>query len=297
MAKKQAKKNEKPTIGFIGHGYVGKSYADNFAERGFPVIRYALEEPYVANKGKIKECDIVFVAVPTPTTPKGPDSSIVESALGLVKKGAIVIIKSTITPGTTRRLQKKFPKLVLLFSPEFLSVATAAYDTANPFATVIGIPASDAKHQEAAERMMKIMPKAPHSLICKSEEAEIYKYAHNVNGYTQIITFNLMYDLAQKFDCDWEKIQRAIEADPYIPNRYSAPVHKSGRGAGGGCFIKDFAAFARVYADVTGDKEGMAFLSAAGKKNLALLISTNKDLNLIESVYGAKALKGAAKKR
>ncbi len=292
-----AKKNGKSTIGFVGHGYVGKSYADNFSERGFPVIRYALEEPYVANKEKIKECDIVFIAVPTPTTHKGFDASIVEEALTLLKPGAIALIKSTITPGTTRRLQKKFPKLILLFSPEFLSVATAAYDTGNPFATVIGMSVEGAKHREAAERVLKIMPKAPHQVICSSEEAEIYKYSHNVSGYMQILTFNLMYDMAQKHGCDWEKIQRAIEADPYIANRYSAPVHKSGRGAGGGCFIKDFAAFKQAYAQSVSDKEGVELLHAAEKKNLALMLSTNKDLNLIEGVYGQKALKKTKKSR
>src|ERR1043166_7563433 len=116
-----AKKNSKPIVGFIGHGYVGKSYADNFADRGFPVVRYSLEEPYIRNKPEVKKCDVVFVAVPTPTTPKGFDASIVEEALGLIKNGAVVIIKSTVTPGTTRKLQKKFPKLIILFSPEFLS--------------------------------------------------------------------------------------------------------------------------------------------------------------------------------
>src|SRR3954471_23712225 len=102
-----AKRNGKPTIGFVGHGYVGKNYADNFAARGFPVIRYSLEEPYVANKDKIKQSDIVIIAVPTPTTPKGFDASIIEEALPLLKAGAVALIKSTVTPGTTRRLQKK----------------------------------------------------------------------------------------------------------------------------------------------------------------------------------------------
>ena len=61
--------NTKEKIGFIGQGFIGKNYADDFERRGFEVIRYALEEPYRANKEKIRECDIVFIAVPTPTTP------------------------------------------------------------------------------------------------------------------------------------------------------------------------------------------------------------------------------------
>jgi UDPglucose 6-dehydrogenase len=285
----------KPTIGFIGHGYVGKNYADNLEDRGYTVVRYSLEEPYVKNKDKVKECDIVFVAVPTPTTPKGFDSSIVEGALKLIKKGATVVIKSTILPGTTKRLQKKFPHLTLMFSPEFLSVATARQDTDSPFVCVIGIPVDDEQHRKAADMMHGILPKAPLHLTCTSEEAEIYKYAHNINGYTQILAFNLMYDLALHHKADWARIEKALKADPYIPTRYATPVHKSGRGAGGGCFIKDMAAFSHHYRAVLKNKQAHAFLQAAERHNISLLVGTNKDLDLLSGVYGKKVA-GSKKK-
>ena len=93
-------------IGFIGQGWIGKNYADYFEESGFPTTRYALEEPYVGNKDKIAECDIVFMAVPTPSTMEGFDDSIVRSAVKLVGKGKVAVIKSTILTGTTRSVQK-----------------------------------------------------------------------------------------------------------------------------------------------------------------------------------------------
>ncbi|NBV76652.1 hypothetical protein EBR66_00580 [bacterium] len=285
----------KPTIGFIGHGYVGKNYADNLTDRGFSVVRYSLEEPHVHNKDKVKECDIVFVAVPTPTNPKGFDVSIVEGALKLIKKGAAVVIKSTVLPGTTRKLQKKFPHLIFMFSPEFLSVATARKDTDAPFVCVIGIPVDDEKHRKAAAMMHEILPKAPLHLTCTSEEAEIYKYAHNINGYTQILAFNLMYDLALHHKADWNQIEKALKADPYIPTRYASPVHKSGRGAGGGCFIKDMAAFSHHYRSVLKNKHAHAFLQAAERHNIALLLGTNKDLDLLQGVYGRKVLSAPKK--
>ena len=71
----------KGKIGFVGQGYIGKNYADDFENRGFEVIRYALEKPYTKNKDRIKDCDIVFIAVPTPTTPRGFDYSIVRSVI------------------------------------------------------------------------------------------------------------------------------------------------------------------------------------------------------------------------
>ena len=100
---------EKPTIGFIGQGFIGKNYADDFERRGYEVTRYALEEPFVQNKDKIVLCDIVFIAVPTPTTPKGYDDSIVRSAVALTRPGASVVIKSTMLPGTTESIQKEYP--------------------------------------------------------------------------------------------------------------------------------------------------------------------------------------------
>jgi hypothetical protein len=75
-----------------------------------------------------------------------------------------------------------------------------------------------------------------------------------------------------------------------IPNRYSSPVHKTGRGAGGLCFIKDFSAFAKLYRETVGKEEGIEFLKAAEKKNIMLLLGTNKDLHLLEGVYGKSTI-------
>src|SRR3989338_2944067 len=115
----------KPLVGFIGQGFVGKAYADEFEKRGFKGVRYSLEEPYRANKEKIKECDIVFIAVPTPTVPLeasgevgrhplGFDDSIVRASLALVGKSKTAVIKSTLLPYTTARLQKDFPDIYVM---------------------------------------------------------------------------------------------------------------------------------------------------------------------------------------
>jgi UDPglucose 6-dehydrogenase len=276
----------KPVIGFIGQGYVGKNYADDFERRGFSVVRYALEEPYRANKDRIAECDVVLIAVPTPTTQNGFDASIVEGALKLVGEGKTALIKSTLVPGTTRRLQDSFPKLVVLFSPEFLSEATAAQDATNPFSNVVGMARDDDAHRTAAAFVHEILPRAPFTLTCDSVEAELIKYAHNVNGFFQIILSNLLYDFALSEGVSWEPIQQAIETDPFISNRYAKPVHKTGRGAGGHCFIKDFAAFSDAYAAATGDMKGESVLRALAEKNRALLKESGKDLDLLAGVYG-----------
>lgn len=273
-------------IGFIGQGWIGKNYADNFAERGFEVVRYSLEPAHIANEKKIKDCDIVFIAVPTPTTPAGFDSSIVEQAVALVGEGKSAVIKSTILPGTTKKLQAKYPRTLVFYSPEFLSEATAAQDVAKPFSNIVGLPVTDENYRQAAIKIHSVLPLAPFQLTCDSNEAELIKYSHNSSGYVQIIFFNLLYDLAKKIGADWAVVQRALEADPFVPNRYAKPIHKSGRGAGGHCFIKDFSALARLYQEVVGDREGTDIFKANEQKNIQLLLNSQKDLDLLRGVYG-----------
>ncbi len=277
---------QKPLIGFIGQGFIGKNYSDDFEARGFKVIRYAKEKQYLENKDLIKTCDIVFIAVPTPTTPKGYDDSIIRSVLPLVGAGKIAVLKSTILPGLTRKIQKDFKNITVVHSPEFLSETTAAYDASHPHANIIGIPQRTPKYLKAAKLAHSVLPKASFQTTVLSEEAELIKYAHNCAGYTQVIFFNMVYDLAQKMGASWKSVQTALSYDPYIAKRYINPVHKTGRGAGGHCFIKDFSAFSSVYSKVVKDPVGSAVLKAMEKKNIDLLRKSKKDLDLLKGVYG-----------
>jgi len=273
-------------IGFIGQGFVGKNYADDFEARGHKVIRYAKEKSCEANKDLIKKCDVVFIAVPTPTTPKGYDSSILRKVIPLTKAGSIVVLKSTILPGLTRKFQKQFPDRVILHSPEFLSETTAAFDASHPFMNIVGITKNTPEHKKAAELVRSLLPKTPFSKTVSSEEAELIKYSHNCGGYVQIIFFNLMYDLANKLGANWKNIEEAVKADPFIPNRYASPVHKNGRGAGRHCFIKDMASFGDIYEKVVKDKAGAKVIRSMEEKNKALLKKSKKDLDLLKGVYG-----------
>ncbi|MBI1974298.1 MAG: hypothetical protein HYS51_00330 [Candidatus Zambryskibacteria bacterium] len=272
-------------IGFIGQGMVGKHFADNFESCGYEVVRYSKEEPYIANEAKIKDCDVVFIAVPTSTTLEGYDASILRAVIPLVGKGKIAILKSTIYPGLTKKLQEENPDVILIHSPEFLSEATVAYDTSHPFANIVGIPKDTDTYKKAAELVHTLLPKAPFSTTVSSEEAELIKYAHNCGGYTQIIFFNLIYDLSQALEANWGKIEEAMQADPFVPNRYARPIHKSGRGAGGRCFPKDFEALLRSYKDKVKDEKGLKVLESIRDKNIELLKESRKDAEILKEVY------------
>lgn len=273
-------------IGFIGQGWIGRNYADNFEQRGFEVVRYAKEESYEENKEEIGLCDIVFIAVPTPTTTKGFDDSIVRGVVSLVGKGNIAVIKSTMLPGTTESIQDENPEIIVLHSPEFLVEATVAYDVVNPSRNIIGAPIEDDEHRSAAEQVMEILPKAPYESICSSRESELIKYGANAFLYTKVVFMNMLHDLAQKNGCEWEKVREGIATDPRIGASHTNPVHKSGRGAGGHCFIKDFAAFREGYESVVDDPHGVNLLKSFEAKNNELLIGSQKDFALLEDVYG-----------
>lgn len=274
-------------IGFIGQGFVGKNIANDIHARGYDVTRYALEAEYVGNKENLKECDVVFIAVPTPSTPEGFDYSIIEANLSLLKDGAIVVIKSTILPGTTRKLQDAFPHLVILFSPEFLCETTAAHDAANPIVNIVGAFPDSAGHRTSAEIVMKILPFSKHTFIIPTEAAELFKYIHNIHGFMRVVFSNLFYDTAQKLGVEWAHVEQIMNVDPMMSPYYNSPTHKSGRGAGGHCFIKDMAAFIELYQKQNAnDEKGNAVLKAMELKNLELLSATGKDKDLVEGVYG-----------
>ena len=302
-------------IGFIGQGWIGKNYADDFEKRGYKVVRYSMEEPHVQNGGRIKDCDIVFIAVPTPSTQKGFDDSILRSAIKSAGAGSTVIIKSTILPGTTESIQKENPDLYIMHSPEFLTEATAKYDAANPIRNIIGIPVENEKYRKRAEDAMNILPKADYSLICKSKEAEFIKYGGNNWFYFKVIFYNMFYDLIKKYDLEWDVIKEAMAADPRIGSSHMNPVHNSGgrggdarpilkynelhmepihklgRGAGGHCFIKDFAALIEMYEKHIDDEKGLDLLRAMERKNIDLLLNSEKDLDLLRGVYGDDIIK------
>ena len=274
-------------IGCIGQGWVGRNIADNFEQRSCSVVRYALEPEYALNRRHIRDCDVVFIAVPTPTTPTGFDYSIVEEVVSLVGDGKIAVIKSTLLPGTTRKIQDKYPSKVILFSPEFLCEATAAYDVANPMLNIIGLSYDSAGHRKAAGEVMRVLPKSDHNFIVRAEGAELFKYAHNINGYMRVVLSNLLYETAERVGINWADVKLIMDSDPMMSPYYNSPIHKSGRGAGGHCFIKDMAAFRMLYEALnTNDEKGIAVFRSMEEKNLELLRKTNKDADLVNGVYG-----------
>ncbi|MEK7530588.1 MAG: hypothetical protein AAB573_01875 [Patescibacteria group bacterium] len=278
-------------VGFIGQGFIGKNYADDFEHRGYDVIRYSLESPYIKNKDRIAGCDFIFVAVPTPTTARGFDDSIVRAAITATHNTAVVIIKSTLIPGTTESLQDAYATRTIMHSPEFLREKTAAHDAAHPDRNIIGIAREDDRAR--AEEALSIMAPAPYTAIVPARTAELLKYAGNCFLATKVVFMNLLHDIATHEGVEWSELRDALIRDPRIGESHTEPVHESGhggeagRGAGGHCFIKDFAAFRTHYESrIPVDSAGIKALRAIEEKNIDLLRTSGKDLDLLRAVYG-----------
>jgi UDPglucose 6-dehydrogenase len=283
-----------PQVGFIGQGFIGKNYADDFEARGFAVVRYALEAPYDRNGDLIRDCDVVFVAVPTPTTPQGFDDSVIRAVLPLMGAGKIAVIKSTMLPGTTKELQAAFPGITVFDSPEFLAEKTAAHDASHPLRNIVGIPRDTPEMRKKAADVLSILPKAPFELVASSNETELIKYAANAHLYFRVLFANLFYDLAERLGANYQVVREAVAADPRIGPSHLNPIDQSGhpgakpgRGAGGHCFIKDFAALCGLYEKaLPDDASGIAVLRSLEAKNNELLRASGKDLDLLAGVYG-----------
>lgn len=276
---------KKIQIGFIGQGFIGKNYADDFEERGHDIVRYDIDA-YASNKEKIKDCDIVLIAVPTPTTPQGFDDSIVQEVLSLIGDGKIAVIKSTLQVGTTAKMQKLYPKITIMHSPEFLREKYAAEDARHPNRNIVGIV--DLKNKETyqkAKTVMSVLAPAPYALITSAENAEMIKYGGNCFLYFKVVFMNMLYDLSQKYQLDYETIKEGMSHDPRIGNSHLNVVHQGGRGAGGHCFIKDFEAFIEMLESQNLPDQQKA-AEALRDLNVKYLRESDKDLDLLQGIYG-----------
>jgi len=287
-------KPKQPSIGFIGQGFIGKNMANDFESRGFRIVRYD-NETNSANKDLIKACDFVFIAVPTPTTPRGFDDSIVRSVLKLVGDGKTAIIKSTIKIGSTEKFQKLYPYKYILHSPEFLTEKNVVRETTHPVRNIIGYTA---KSKPKAAAVLRLLPKAPHNFLVGSREADLSKYMGNNFLFLKVIFANIVYNLAQRKKVDYDIVADMVGHDARIGHSHLAVKHQSGhggrpgRGAGGHCFIKDMAAFVEMFNEEPvrnkEDKAVRELLDRIVRFNNRLLVDTEKDLDLLSGVYSNK---------
>ena len=226
-------------IGIIGVGMVGGALRRYFEKAG--------RKPFLYDKGKnlgsieeVNQAEVIFICVPTPfDKEKGFDLSFVEEAVSNIEGEKIVVIKSTVLPGTTEKFQEEYPQHKFLFNPEFLTEATADQDIEYPDRQIIGYTQQS---YNVAGDILQILPLAPFERIMKSIEAELVKYFGN-NWFSVKVAFaNQMYDLCQKIGVDYDMVMESAAADKRIGRSHLEIWHKGYRGYGGKCLPKDIKA-------------------------------------------------------
>jgi len=234
-------------IGIIGYGVVGKAFADVFKDK----VNIYIYDRYIPEYNNIervvKNCSIVFVAVPTPMDEDGSiDISSVKDVLKRItavklprRKLPIVVIRSTIVPGTTASLQKQFPSLHLVYNPEFLSERNSLADMERTDRVVIG---GQLKHCKKVEDIYRLVFPYARYIITDTTTAEMIKYAANVTLAGQVMIANELYQICQKLNVDWAFVRNAIILDPLIGRNTKVPGPDGDFGFGGKCLPKDLNA-------------------------------------------------------
>lgn len=270
-----------PKLGIIGVGWVGaqvKRYFEEFKgyKAGEDLMLHDIDPKKCA--GDINKAEVVFVSVPTPRGKDNScDTSIVADAVSKIQGEKVVVLKSTIPPGTTQGLQDKYPQHKFLFNPEFLSEKTAWADMLHPDRQIVGFTEQS---MEAAHLVLSLLPKAPFmspwgigtykQTRIKATEAEIIKYAGNVYFAQKVNWANALAKVSEKMGANYENVRQGMSADHRIGDSHLDVTHGGYRGFGGYCFPKDTAAF-MTFAKQQGLNDLHDLLAAAWKFNENLL--------------------------
>lgn len=228
----------KPRVGVVGGGVVGSAMS---ALCGPETVIYDPNKPELAsNRDRINACDAVFVCVPTPMRADGScDTSIVEESVAWVQ-APLIIIRSTVSPGTTDRLREKYRKRVV-FQPEYLgeTVAHVFGDMAERNFIVLGGAPEDVSR--AADFYKHYYNSMVYFYFGDAKTAEVCKYMENAFYAVKVTFCNEFFDIAKAHGVDFNLLRELWLADTRISRDHTF-VYPDSRGFSGKCLPKDCSA-------------------------------------------------------
>ena len=239
-------------IGIVGNGFVGSSVAFGFSPQtgcDAEVKIYDKDESKSLNSlsDVVNKSDYIFVSVPTPSNSDGSiNLDIVYDIFNEMnelnnKTDNVFLLRSTVTPGTTRKLQIRFHNLNIVFNPEFLTERSAKFDFINQSRFIVGGNwGSTTKVEHLYQwRFGKSTP----VIKTNFETAEMIKYMNNCFFATKVSFLNEMYQIAEKCGVDWNMAVEGFVRDGRIGHSHlSVPGPDGKLGFGGSCFPKDIQA-------------------------------------------------------
>ena len=252
-------------IGIVGRGFVGSAVQFGFSPnvgcdaevRVYDVdpnkSTHTLEET-------INKSDFVFLSVPTPSNKDGSiNIDILDDALNNINEVSecrnAILVRSTVTPGTTQKLQMKYIDLNLLFNPEYLTERNAKFDFINQSRFIIGsgeVTISKMYSENLADLFRDRFGESASILETNYETAEMIKYMNNCFFATKVSFMNEMYKVAEKSNVDWKQAVSGFVTDGRIGHTHLDVPGPDGKfGFGGSCFPKDVRAMIK-YAEEIG---------------------------------------------
>lgn len=250
----------------VGVGMVGSQLMRYFQEtrgyqRGKDLFLFDIS-PEKGYRDDINNASVVFACVPTPRRKDtgACDVSALEDVVHRLRGEKVIVLKSTIPPGTTEHMQKKYPQHTFLFSPEFLTESRAWEDTIRPDRQIVGHTAASMGH---ASIVLGLLPQAffssPGTLGAytftrvNATEAELGKYAGNTFGALKVTFANILADFCNLLEAEYKKNGQDVSVQYENVRMMLAHDHRIGdawlnvnqgmyRGFGGYCFPKDVSA-------------------------------------------------------
>ena len=269
----------KQRIGVVGNGFVGGAVKFGFSpqcgcDAEVKVYDKNPDKSTHSIEETINKSDFVFLSVPTPANEdKSINIDILDSALNDINdvkdKSPIILVRSTVIPGSTRKLQRKYPDLNLLFNPEFLTERSANFDFINQSRFVVGTDDTSVSSNNS-KKFIKLLHDRFGDCIAiietTYETAEMIKYMSNCFFATKISFLNEMYQLSDKSNINWNQVVDGFVADGRVGHSHlNVPGHDGKFGFGGSCFPKDVQAMIHYGESMGVD---MKVLSSVWEKNL-----------------------------
>ena len=236
-------------IGIVGQGFVGSAIREGLKDyHTVETFDIDLEKSTTTSlKSVVEKSTIIFVCLPTPMRKSGQcDTRLVEKTIKdidtisrlLNKKDKIVVIKSTVPPGTTNRIASYCKNINVTFSPEFLTEANSFNDFKNQNRIIIGGDGA----KKVKQMFRKPFPRIP-IVVTKAETAEMVKYFINCFLASKVIFANQMYDICESTGIDYDKVCEYALLDRRIgASHLAVPGPDGDKGYGGHCFPKDLTA-------------------------------------------------------
>lgn len=239
----------KQHLGIIGYGIVGQALSYGFSQPGikdqYEIRYYDKYKETEILEDVIKNSEFIFICLPTPMKEdeSGIDLSIIEESIAEITKltdntDKIIVIKSTVAPGTTASLEKKYPKSNFAFNPEFLTEANYLEDFVNADRNIVG-----ANNDLTSRRVVALYrQRFPRTKIFQTDTttAEMVKYMANAYLSTKVIFANEMYEICQALGIKYEEVKSMVTGDHRIFDSHLDVT--TARGFGGKCFPKDIVA-------------------------------------------------------